>query len=153
MGTAEIIRIADAEQLQQAFDLRDAVFVDEQEISKDIEFDGLDDDCEHLMALVDGQPVGTLRLRPIDDGRAKIERVAVLRDLRGQHVGVALMRAAVERLRERGLIEARLHAQTYAEPFYARLGFVAYGDVFEEDGIPHIAMRMSLADGSEEARG
>lgn len=153
MVMAVVARVATEEERQQAFSLRHTVFVDEQKIGKEIEFDGLDGDCEHFLASVDGRPVGTLRTRPIGHGKAKIERVAVLQDMRGRHVGVALMEAAVAHLREHCLTEAKLHAQTNVEKFYAKLGFASYGGVFEEDGIPHIAMRMGLAEASHEATG
>ena len=86
-----------------------------------------------------------LRFRSVDRTDAKIERVAVLADARGHAVGAALVKAAIEHLRERGFRTAKLHAQTYALGFYAKLGFAAFGEVFDEDGIPHKAMRLDLA--------
>ena len=98
--------------------------------------------------------MGTLRLRWLDGGRTvKIERVAVLAAARGQRVGQALIGAALDLARAEGAGEARLHAQTTVQAFYARLGFSAFGPEFEEDGILHIAMRRALtgrAPGSDE---
>ena len=145
MDDVHILHITSDDDLDQAFCVREAVFIDEQGISKDVEFDDLEDQCQHLLAKVGHRPVGTLRIRPIDDNLAKIERVAVLGSARGRHVGVDLMKAALRLLREQGHRTARLHAQVHAEQFYAKLGFIAFGDVFDEDGIPHIAMEMSLA--------
>ncbi|MEZ5932556.1 MAG: GNAT family N-acetyltransferase [Alphaproteobacteria bacterium] len=144
MGRVEVIHIADRAGRDAAFAIREAVFVDEQGVDLPLEFDGLDDQAEHLLATLDGAPVGTLRLRALDHGSAKIERVAVLKDARGQSVGAALLEAALQRLRNHGIAEARLHAQTHALDFYARLGFVAHGGIFDEDGIPHKAMTLDL---------
>jgi predicted GNAT family N-acyltransferase len=143
----DVIRIRSPEQLDRALAIRRAVFVVEQGVSEGQEFDGRDAEAEHLLALLDGEPVGTMRLRLFDHARiAKIERVAVLPDSRGRRVGQALMRAALERAIALDAHEARLHAQTYVTVFYQALGFVASGSEFEEDGIPHVAMRLDLTE-------
>ncbi len=145
MNAPTIKRLVVPTDLEPAFAIRREVFIDEQGIDREVEFDGLDDGCDHLLAVLDDRPVGTLRLRMVDRGRiAKIERVAVIEAARGRHVGVRLIGDALERARQLGATAALLHAQTRVEGFYARLGFVAFGDVFEEDGIPHIAMRKPL---------
>ncbi|MGI9419175.1 MAG: GNAT family N-acetyltransferase [Geminicoccaceae bacterium] len=144
MGKADVILADGRPQREAAFAVREAVFVDEQEIPLPLEFDGLDDEADHLLARLNGKTVGTLRLRRIGGASAKIERVAVLEHARGHGIGAALVIAAIEHLREQSLREARLHAQTYALGFYTKLGFTAFGDVFDEDGIPHRAMRMDL---------
>ena len=144
MGTIDVIRIGEREEREAAFAIRETVFVHEQKVPLPAEFDGLDDDADHLLARLDGRAVGTLRLRSVGRASAKIERVAVLADARGHAVGAALVSAAVDRLRKRGFREAKLHAQTYALGFYGKLGFTAFGDVFDEDGIPHQAMRIDL---------
>ncbi len=126
--------------LKQAFKLREDVFVHEQKVSMEAEFDGLDDQCQHLVASIGLRIVGTLRIRPIDDQLAKIERVAVLKHERGRQVGARLMEAALKQIGDAGPRSVKIHAQTQAKAFYARLGFVASGDIFDEDGIQHIAM-------------
>ncbi|HSA82172.1 MAG TPA: GNAT family N-acetyltransferase [Geminicoccaceae bacterium] len=136
-----------AAELEQAQAIRCAVFVAEQGVAEAREIDGRDATARHLLALRHGDPIGTLRLRWLDGGRTvKIERVAVLAAARGQKVGQALIGAALDLARAEGAAEARLHAQTTVQAFYARLGFVAFGPVFEEDGILHIAMRRALTD-------
>jgi predicted GNAT family N-acyltransferase len=89
-------------------------------------------------------------VRWLDGGRtAKIERVAVLPGARGSKVGRALLDAALALARSAGADTARLHAQTTVQGFYGKLGFVASGPEFMEDGILHVAMRLSLpADGA-----
>jgi predicted GNAT family N-acyltransferase len=129
-----------------ALAIRRRVFVEEQGVGEALEFDGLDDAARHLLASVHGEPAGTLRIRLLESGRvAKIERVAVLAAQRRHRVGRALMVAALDLARARGAGEARVHAQTAVQAFYAGLGFVAIGGPFEEDGIPHVAMRLPLA--------
>ena len=146
MPRVEVVQIRSPEQLGHALDIRRAVFVAEQGVSEALEIDGRDGAAEHLLALLEGEPAGTLRLRLLEDDRiAKIERVAVLPESRGRGVGHALMRSAIERAIALDAHEARLHAQTYVTAFYRALGFVAFGEKFEEDGIPHLAMRLDLA--------
>lgn len=139
-------------EIERARAIRRRVFVVEQGIGEALEFDARDDEARHLLASVDGEPAGTLRIRLLEGGRvAKIERVAVLPAQRRHRVGRALMVAALDLARARGASEARVHAQTVVTAFYAGLGFVATGAVFEEDGIPHIAMRLPLASASGRA--
>lgn len=123
--------------------LRRRVFIEEQAVPEALELDGLDDGAVHLLALLDGRPVGTARIL-IGGHQAKIGRVAVLREMRGRGIGAALMAEAVAALRRRGLHEAHLAAQCHALPFYERLGWQAYGPEFDDAGIPHRAMRMTF---------
>jgi predicted GNAT family N-acyltransferase len=133
-------------EIERAFAIRRRVFIEEQGVSETLEFDGLDDEARHLLASVDGGPAGTLRIRLLERGRvAKIERVAVLAAQRRHRIGRALMEAGPDLARAQGVVEAKVHAQTVVQAFYAGLGFVAIGAEFEEDGIAHIEMRMSLA--------
>ena len=146
MSRIDIREARSAAELEQALAIRCAVFVTEQGVAEALELDGRDETARHLLALRHGDPVGTLRLRWLDAGRTvKIERVAVLPAARGQQVGLALMGAALDLARAEGAGEARLHAQTTVQAFYARLGFTAFGPEFEGDGILHIAMRRALA--------
>jgi ElaA protein len=145
MREIAIVEVGSAEQLEQALAIRLAVFVEEQGVSRAQEIDGLDDAARHLLALRNAEPVGTLRLRWLDHGRvAKIERVAVLPPARGAKIGQALVEAALAVARASGAEAARLHAQTTVQGFYARLGFVASGPEFVEDGIWHVAMMQRL---------
>lgn len=132
------------DELRQAFALREAVFVREQHVSFEAEFDGLDQICQHFVASTDGTVLGTLRVRNVEDGLAKIERVAVAKEARGRQIGAELMKVALGSLGESGPWIVKIHAQTHAKAFYEGLGFVAHGDVFEEDGIPHIGMQLGI---------
>ena len=119
--------------------LRRAVFIVEQRVPEEEEWDELDASCLHALAQDEaGSPVGTGRLTP--DG--KIGRMAVLKEWRGVGVGTAILRFLVEHARRRGLPGCRLNAQRHALPFYAHHGFEPYGEEFMEAGIPHRAMHM-----------
>jgi predicted GNAT family N-acyltransferase len=153
MPEIEIVEVRSAERLEQAFAIRRAVFVQEQRVSEALEIDGRDDQARHLLAYCNGEPIGTLRLRWLDGGRvAKIERVAVLPRGRGAGIGHALMDRALALADAAGAEEARLHAQTVAQAFYVKLGFVAFGPAFDEDGIPHVVMRRNLPSAAARAR-
>jgi predicted GNAT family N-acyltransferase len=122
--------------------VREAVFVHEQGVPLELEYDDLDPVSDHVLALdADGRGIGTGRLIP--DGR--IGRMAVLPPARGQGVGAAILACLVARARERGMAGVVLSAQQHAVPFYARHGFAAEGDTYIEAGIPHVKMRRPLA--------
>lgn len=129
--------------LQTCLAIRRVVFIEEQGVSLADEVDGRDGEAEHLLALLDGAPVGTARML-VEGETGKIGRVAVLAGARGRGIGAALIRAAVERLRERGLKVAKLGAQTHAVGFYEGLGFTAFGPVYDDAGIPHRDMKLGL---------
>lgn len=121
--------------------VRQQVFVIEQGVPAELERDALDPACHHVLAHdADGQPIGTGRLLP--DGR--IGRMAVLPGWRGKGVGEAMLDALVKAATAGGLHEVHLHAQLAARDFYARLGFLPEGAVFEEAGIAHQQMRRTL---------
>ena len=124
-----------------AREIRERVFVKEQGIPVEDEWDDADAGCVHAVAFNRlGMAVGTGRLLPAEGGSAKVGRMAVHEVLRGTGVGQSLLEALVAVARERGDQEAVLHAQRSAEGFYARQGFVAAGEPFDEVGIPHVAM-------------
>ena len=124
--------------------LRRAVFMDEQGISEAEEMDDLDDSAIHLLATVDGRPVGTARLL-INCETVKIGRICVLKDQRGTGLGAKLVVAAMDHLRTiPSVTRAKLSAQDHAIGFYERLGFVAEGAFYDDAGIPHKDMVREL---------
>ena len=123
--------------------LRRAVFIEEQGVSEADELDDLDGVAVHLLAIVDGRPMGSARIIP-GEGYGKIGRVCVLAEARGTGLGAALMREAVQECRRLGLKTARLGAQTHALGFYEALGVEAVGPVFDDAGIPHREMILTL---------
>jgi len=122
--------------------IRRTVFIEEQGVPEALEWDEQDAAAAHLLALADdGSPIGCARLLP--DGH--IGRMAVVPAWRRRGVGHALLAAAEDAARARGHAIVALSAQTHAAGFYARAGYVAVGEVYEEAGIPHIAMQKTLA--------
>ncbi len=118
--------------------VRQAVFVVEQSVPAELEWDGQDEECLHVLAESSNRDViGTGRLQP----SGKIGRMAVLRPWRGIGVGSALLRALIEAASALGIDEVYLHAQDRAVDFYDRFGFESEGDEFMEAGIPHRLMR------------
>ena len=121
--------------------VREDVFIVEQKVPRELEWDEWDERCVHALALEpDGTPVGTARLLP--DGR--IGRMAVLSACRRRGAGTALALALIRRAAEQGCARVVLHAQLQATPFYRRLGFIERGATFEEAGIPHVEMTLEL---------
>ncbi|WP_136652103.1 GNAT family N-acetyltransferase [Paracoccus aeridis] len=139
--TAQITRTDD---LAACHAIRRVVFIDEQAVPEELEMDDLDGEAIHLLATVDGRPAGTARLL-LRDEVGKIGRVAVLADRRGTGLGAALIRAALDELRAvPGVTTAKLGAQVHALGFYERLGFTAFGPVYDDAGIPHRDMTRPL---------
>jgi predicted GNAT family N-acyltransferase len=139
MSAVRIKRVSSAKDLARAFTVRLRVFVCEQGVPADIEIDADDRRAVHFLALVSGRAVGTARL-VFGPTRAKIGRMAVLRNYRGRGIGRKLLRAALAGARKSGVENIYLHAQLSAIPFYERLGFRTTGPVFSEAGIPHRKM-------------
>lgn len=140
------IRIADTDRERtDAFDVRHAVFVEEQGVDEDLEYDEHDETAVHFVAYDGDEPIGAARLREPEDGVGKVERVAVLAPRRGEGVGRALMSALEERAAALGFETLKLHSQTRAAGFYRDLGYEQRGEEFEEAGIPHVEMRKSVA--------
>lgn len=118
-------------------EVREAVFIVEQRVAANLEWDGLDEVCTHALAVTDdGRPVGTGRLAA--DG--KIGRMAVIREFRGYGIGEAILERLLEVARANRMPRCYLYSQTHALGFYARHGFVARGPEFDEADIPHREM-------------
>jgi predicted GNAT family N-acyltransferase len=155
MSASYAVRVAeDPADREACFVVRKEVFVGEQGVPEDLEYDAYDAVAVHVLAVrEDGLPLGTGRLLHGEAAAAKTDgatsvgslgRLAVTKAARGLGVGVALVRAIEEAARARGLTAVDLHAQTHALGFYERLGYEAYGPEYPEAGIPHRAMRRAL---------
>ena len=152
---AYVVRVAeDPADREACFTVRKEVFVGEQGVPEDIEYDAYDAVAVHVLAVrEDGVPLGTGRLLHGAAAAGKtggdvtvgsLGRLAVTQAARGLGVGAALVRAVEDAARARGLVAVDLHAQTHALGFYERLGYMAYGPEFPDAGIPHRAMRRVL---------
>ncbi|MEV8564224.1 GNAT family N-acetyltransferase [Streptomyces sp. NPDC051322] len=148
--------VSDPAGLAACFAVRKAVFVDEQGVPADIEYDDHDADAVHVLAEGPEGPMGTGRLllpgpaaphASAGSGAGTVGslgRLAVTAAGRGRGIGAALVRAIEGAARARGLTAVDLHAQTHALGFYERLGYEAYGPEFPDAGIPHRAMRRTI---------
>ncbi|MEV8093996.1 GNAT family N-acetyltransferase [Kitasatospora sp. NPDC085879] len=144
------IRIADGEaDLALVRSVRREVFVEEQNVPEELEYDELDATSVHVLAVApDGSGLGTGRLIHGADalkltgveGRVLLGRLAVRKPARGTGLGAELVRAIEQAGRARGARELELHAQVHALGFYERLGYTAEGPVYEDAGIPHRTM-------------
>ncbi|MEU6994794.1 GNAT family N-acetyltransferase [Streptomyces sp. NPDC046465] len=155
--TGVTIRVAEStDDLEACFAVRKDVFVAEQQVPEDLEYDAYDAGAVHVLAVrEDGLPLGTGRLLTGAAAAAKnggdatvgaLGRLAVTRAARGLGVGARLVGAIEDAARARGLTAVDLHAQTHALGFYERLGYEVYGPEFPDAGIPHRAMRKPLTD-------
>jgi len=155
MSASYAVRVAeDPADREACFAVRKEVFVVEQQVPEDLEYDAYDADAVHVLAVrEDGVPIGAGRLlygeaaaakTGGDPGVGSLGRLAVLKSARGLGAGIALVRGIEDAARALGLTTVDLHAQTHALGFYERLGYVAYGPEYLEAGIPHQAMRRSL---------
>jgi len=143
MPTVE--KITTEEGLQAAFQIRELVFVVEQEVDAVEEYDEFETTSVHFLALLEGAPVGTARWRFTSNG-VKMERFAVLKEARGQGVGQALVAAVLKdiEMHPDGKGKTKyLHAQIHAMPLYAKFGFKQVGEQFEECAILHYKMELS----------
>ena len=121
--------------------IREAVFILEQHVPQELEWDDYDSQCTHVLALTDNnKPIGTGRI--LADGH--IGRVAVLAPFRGKGVGSKILFALINFAKNQGMQRVFLHSQSSAVPFYKRHGFVVVSDEFMDAGIPHRTMERIL---------
>lgn len=136
--------VTDAPDIAICFAIRSEVFITEQFVPEDIEFDDNDATATHFLLRANGAPVGTGRIRYLD-GKAKIERVAVRKSYRGQGLGKALMETIMAHIRKEAKAgKMVLAAQQQAIPFYTSLRFTVVSDEYMDAGIPHKDMELAL---------
>jgi predicted GNAT family N-acyltransferase len=149
------VRLAtSAEDLAAAYGIRHMVFVLEQGVPVELERDERDGSADHLVAVVDHQGAGAVRLVVEPAGFEGVDaalgpvghlgRLAVLAPARSAGLGAQLVRAVERRAAERGLAVVYLGSQTHAVGFYTRLGYAAYGQEFDDAGLPHRHMARAL---------
>lgn len=134
------------EQLKTVFEIREEVFVIEQEVDPSEEYDEFEDISTHFLAKFGNEAAGTARWRFTDNG-VKLERFAVLKPMRAKGVGFALVNAVVGDIKNHPNSKDKklyLHAQLDAMPLYAKFGFQKVGDMFEEFNIKHFKMELYL---------
>jgi predicted GNAT family N-acyltransferase len=137
--TIHLVTWHDGEPLLRA--IREAVFMREQGVTAELEWDGLDETCHHALALsATGDAIGCGRITP----GGHIGRMAVLPEWRGKKVGSAILEALLDYARSQHHTEVEVSAQVQALPFYQKLGFEAQGKVFQDAGMPHRKMSLHL---------
>jgi predicted GNAT family N-acyltransferase len=137
--TVSLVSWHDGEPLLRA--IRETVFIREQGVPAELEWDEIDATCRHALALsLNGDAVGCGRI--LTNGH--IGRIAVMKDWREKKVGTAIMEAMLNEARSRGYKQVEVDAQTHAVPFYLGFGFVVHGKEFIDAGLPHIKMKLKL---------
>ncbi|KQY79963.1 hypothetical protein ASD24_18670 [Paenibacillus sp. Root52] len=142
MMNTTVVEVNNQELLEACFAIRMSIFVEEQGVPAEDEFDAYDalgTEARHILLYVDGVPAASSRLRIVDDV-AKLERICVMLEYRKHGLGRVLIDKLEQMALDQGLTKAKLHAQVQASGFYERLGYAPASDVFLEDGIPHLLM-------------
>lgn len=122
----------------QLSEIRRKVFIEEQSVPEDLEWDNDDKQCFHILVTINNKPIATGRMKP--DGH--IGRMAVLKEHRNKGIGTAILNELIKVARKHKLNNVYLHAQTSAIPFYEKQNFKVYSDEFMDAGIPHKSMRL-----------
>lgn len=135
-----IIQVSEDHEFDQVFRIRKEVFVVEQAVPEDEEWDEFEHICKHYLAYWGDIPVGTARWRRTLSGDYKLERFAVLLPYRGRGVGEAILEAVLKDVPRQENSKIYLHAQISAKGFYEKNGFVPEGKEFDEAGIRHMKM-------------
>ena len=134
--------ITEEADLKKAFAIREQVFVVEQKVSKEDEFDEFEEESAHFMATINNEPAGAARWRRTNNG-IKLERFAVKMDYRGMGIGKALVQTVLDHIQDSGVPgKLYLHAQLDAIPLYEHFNFKIVGEQFTECGIEHREMEL-----------
>ncbi|RKQ83656.1 GNAT family N-acetyltransferase [Brockia lithotrophica] len=147
-GGISVLPVVDEADMRECFAVRREVFVEEQGVPEELEWDEVDRQRKavYLAAFAEGKVIGCLRLRPVGESALKVERLAVRAPWRGRGIGSALMEAAESWAQGHGYRRMVVHAQVRVVDFYLRLGYTKNPrPPFEEAGILHVAMEKTLS--------
>lgn len=144
MGELSYRPVTDDRELQGAFEVRRRVFVEEQGVPEDEEYDDCDSEALHIVAKEGDRVIGTARVQFLADNHAKIERMAILKPFRRKGIGTKIMTFLNEELRNRQVKQVVLNAQCVVAGFYESCGFEKHGSPFLEVGIQHIKMQKRI---------
>lgn len=142
----EVRKIQNQEDLEKAFAIRREVFVKEQNVPAQEEYDNYENESKHFLALCNGEPCGTARWRFTEKG-IKLERFAVLAPYRKQKVGKAIVEKVLQDIKNNNNYAKKmiyLHAQVQVVGFYEKFGFEKFGEKFQECEIWHYAMKLKI---------
>jgi len=133
------VHVTTQQELEDAFSVRNQVFVEEQKVPEELEIDEYENTSTHVVLYDGKEPIGAGRIRQVE-GAGKLERICVLSSYRGKGAGTIIMNKLEEIAAENGLQKVKLNAQTHAVPFYEKLGYEVVSDEFMDAGIPHVTM-------------
>lgn len=136
--------VSSDQELEDAFFVRKKVFVEEQRVPLSLEVDEFDETASHFVVYEKDKPIGAGRIRETSAGIGKVERVCILPNYRGLHLGKLIMQALEDHGSTQGFEKIVLNAQSYAIPFYESIGYIVTSPEFMDADIPHRAMEKKL---------
>lgn len=139
MSILEVIIAKTEKEMEDAYYVRRTVFIDEQQVPEEEEYDEFEQDSVHFVLYDHNKPVGAGRYRVFDE-YGKVERICILKENRKGGSGKTIMKKIEEYAIQNGAPALKLNAQTHAIPFYAKLGYEVVSEEFLDAGIPHRAM-------------
>ncbi len=131
--------VSSTDNLEEVRRIREKVFIKEQGVPAELEFDGSDKYAISILVYEDNTPVATGRIILIEDNYT-LGRICVLKEHRHKKLGSVVINELIKKAEELGAPEVHIHAQTHVIDFYKQLGFTEYGKEFKEAGIKHISM-------------
>lgn len=139
MEELEIRLVKSKREYEDVLKIREKVFIEGQNVPKEIERDEYDNISKHVIVSVDNKPIGCARIRNVEN-KLKLERIAILKEYRSRGFGKDLMRWLVDYSKKQNVKEIYMNAQYYLLDFYKKFGFKPRGEIFKEAGIDHIQM-------------
>lgn len=139
----KIKKVTSLKEKQDAFFIRECVFVKEQKVPVELELDEFDSKAIHFVGYKNDKPIAASRLRSLDNS-GKLERICVLKDYRGKAYGREMIKEMEKQIVSSGISNSILNAQTHAVSFYKRLGYETISEPFMDAGIPHVTMKKKL---------
>jgi len=139
----DIRLVKNKKEYNKIINIRETVFIKEQNVPKEIEMDEFDKEAEHFIAYLKDKPIGCARIRKINN-YVKLERIAILKEYRGKGYGRDLTNFLINLFKKKGFKEVHLHSQINVSDFYEKLGFKKIGGIFLEADIEHIEMIQTI---------
>lgn len=133
--------VKDKNELKKVFLIRKIVFVEEQKVPKSMELDEFEKISKHVIAYYGNRPIGCARIRFVN-GKAKLERITVLKKYRGKGFGKLIVNHLIKYCKMKGIKKVYMNAQYYLKDYYKKFGFMPTGKPFMEAGIKHIKMHL-----------
>lgn len=143
MKSIIVRQIKNKKEYEAVISIRKKVFVQEQNVPVNMEFDSYDIKSKHIIVLFNDKPIGCARLR-FYDNKIRLERIALLKKYRNKGFGKELLEYLIEYAKKKKIKHVAIHAQSYLKNYYKRFGFKVSGKPFKEAGIPHVMMFLEL---------